>query len=89
MPVHRKNGRKSRREQRVERTVHGFLELLRDEPARPAGRRSTAKRPAAPRPKPKMRTRRRSIPHWDATSRTLWFGRRSSRSSKSRPKTKN
>ncbi len=74
MPVRRKHGRQSPRERKVERAVHNFLELLQDDSARQANRRSTAKRAAAPRPKPKPRTRRRSVPHWDTTSRTLWFG---------------
>lgn len=74
MPVHRKNGRQSPRKRKVERAVHNYLELLQDDSARPADHRSTPKRAAASRPKPKTGTRRRSVPHWDATSRTLWFG---------------
>ena len=74
MQNHRKNRRRSPKARRVERAVHNILELLLDDPARQEMLAAVPHARAAPRHKPKTRVRRRSVPHWDARSRRLWFG---------------
>ena len=76
MPIHRKNGHQSSRQGKIERAVHSFLKLLQDDSARQEIHLAVPDERAARRQKPKTRRRRRSIPHWDARSRELWFGNR-------------
>jgi hypothetical protein len=74
MRADRKKVRQSSRDRKVSRAMRKFVELLADDPVRPAASRPKARQRPAPRPKPKTPVRRRSTPHWDAKSRTLWFG---------------
>jgi hypothetical protein len=74
MQIHRKNHGQSPIARKAERAVHSFLDFLLDDSARREILLAVPHARAARRHKPKTRIRRRSIPHWDAWSRRLWFG---------------
>jgi len=72
MPIDRKKAQQTLREQKVTRAMENYIHLLQDDSANPQSARSKL-RPRA-KPRPKATPSRRSIPHWDAKTRTLWLG---------------